>query len=273
MKYKIAVCSSRGRKRRENQDSLLVKTAWTEQGTVLLAAVCDGMGGLSMGEMASALLIHRLCGWFEEGFPLLLKRKKSAPGQGRLLRACHAREELLFHSLERLLEQVNGELCVYGQRKGIQVGTTATIFLAVGNRYVIAQVGDSRAYEIRSGIRQLTRDQTLVQRELEAGRITQEEAIWDPRRSILLQCIGAEGEVYPDFYRGRLGRNSMFLLCSDGFWHVVSKEELCAGLSPGRLKEEADMQRALEELTGLIQKRKEQDDSSAVLIRSEAPVT
>lgn len=267
MRFKIAVCSAAGRKRRENQDSLLVKTARTEQGTVLLAAVCDGMGGLSLGELASSLLVQRLCSWFEEELPSLLAREKARFGLRGPLGNFRKREERLRDSLEQLLGQVNREFCSYGKREGTELGTTATVLLAVGNRYLIAQVGDSRGYRIRLGICQITRDQTLVQRELEAGRITREEAVRDPRRSILLQCVGAEGGVCPDFYGGRLESGSLFLLCSDGFRHVVSQEELGERLSPGKLREEADMERTLWELTGLIRQRQEQDDISAVLIR------
>ena len=263
--YRIAAHSAAGRKRRGNQDSVLVKTARTREGPVALAAVCDGMG-----ELASGALVRMLSRWFEEELPgLLLEGKGPKGGWRRVLQGPGGKEEFtdrLWESWTQLLHQANERLCAYGREKGGKLGSTAAILLLRGDRYYTANVGDSRIYKIERTLLQLTRDQTLVQQEVEAGRLTREKARRDPRRSILLQCMGASGGICPDFQVGRAKGTPVFLLCSDGFRHVVTEQELFAGLSPEKICGEQAMKRALEKLVRLNQERQEPDDISAILI-------
>ena len=83
MKLLSAACSDRGIKKKINQDSLLVRSAMTKEGEILLAAVCDGMGGLEKGEVASGEVIRALARWFEETLPLLLSGGAGEKGSGR----------------------------------------------------------------------------------------------------------------------------------------------------------------------------------------------
>ena len=99
------------------------------------------------------------------------------------------------------------------------MGTTVTAMILTGGYYYIVNVGDSRAYEICSNLQVLTRDQTVVAREVEQGLLTLEQAETDPRRSVLLQCIGASDVVYPDFFLGEVKKDAVYMLCSDGFRH------------------------------------------------------
>lgn len=80
------------------------------------------------------------------------------------------------------------------------VGTTVTALLLTESRYYIINVGDTRAYEITDRVKLLTKDQTVVEREVDLGNITPEEAEFDSRRSVLLQCVGASDDVYPDMF-------------------------------------------------------------------------
>ena len=81
---------------------------------------------------------------------------------------------------------------MYGKNKGAAIGTTITVLLIVKDKYYIANVGDTRAYEIvNNNIKLITHDHSLVQREVDNGLITQDQAQKDSRRNILLQCIGA----------------------------------------------------------------------------------
>lgn len=82
------------------------------------------------------------------------------------------------------------------------LGTTVTAILLTENRYYIINVGDTRAYEISDNVTVMTRDHSVVAREIEQGIITPEQAKNDVRRSVLLQCIGASEEVYPDMFWG-----------------------------------------------------------------------
>lgn len=95
----------------------------------------------------------------------------------------------------------------------IMLGTTVSAILMMNDSFYIVHVGDSRVYELKEGLRILTKDQTFVAREIAAGRMTPEEAKVDPRRSVLLQCVGASATVKPDFLKGELRRNAVYFVC------------------------------------------------------------
>ena len=255
MNFKISTHTDKGIKKDTNQDSLLIKVAQTDYGKVLLAAVCDGMGGLAKGEVASAALVRVLSSWFEEEFPDLLY-------QGLSL-------ESLQRSLESLIYSANDRIGSYGRALHVDMGTTVVLLLIVDHVYYIGNVGDSRVYILREDLRQITKDQTFIQREMDEGRMTWEEARQDSRRNMLLQCVGASQTIIPDFYTGQVEPGSMFLVCSDGFRHVVSPEELYEYLSPYRLLNEQTMKESLVYLTELNKYRREVDNISAVLIRAD----
>ncbi len=255
MNFKIAVHTDVGIKKQTNQDSVLVKTARTDYGKVLLAAVCDGMGGLAKGELASATLIRMLSKWFEEELPSMLY-------SGIEL-------ERLQRSWNDLVYRANDRIHQYSSALHVDMGTTMVVLLVVDHVYYIGNIGDSRVYLIRDELEQLTKDQTFIQREMDAGRMTWEEARRDPRRNVLLQCVGASDVIEPAYHTGYLEAGSMFLLCSDGFRHVIAKEEMFEYLNPYRLLNEQNMQESLVYLTELNKYRQEADNISAVLVRAE----
>lgn len=253
MNFKIVAHTDIGIKKKTNQDSVLVKVAQTDYGKVCLATVCDGMGGLAKGELASATVIRQLADWFEEEFPNLLY-------QGLSL-------EVLQKSWSDLIYRSNSKISSYGHSMRVDMGTTMVVLLIVDHVYYIANVGDSRVYLLRDELVQITKDQTFIQREMDEGRMTWDEARRDPRRNVLLQCIGASQVIEPDFYMGNIDPGTIFLLCSDGFRHVISQEEIYGYLSPYRLLNEQAMQENLVYLTDLDKYRQEVDNISAALVR------
>ncbi len=250
MRYKIACCTRKGMEREVNQDALLVKCGVFEGERVVLAVVCDGMGGLRKGEVASASLVREFSGWFEREFP-----KLAVFGGIR---------ERLFDSWEELIQAVHQRMRRYGREKGIWMGTTLTAMLFFRQMYYVVQVGDSRAYRLGTEVCQLTKDQTLVQREVDAGRLTSEQAGRDQRRNVLLQCVGASRQMEPVYDAGMMLQGSVYLLCSDGFWHEVG------GLGLGRRgiwdKSEARIRAWLLELIKEERARGEGDDISVIAI-------
>jgi serine/threonine protein phosphatase PrpC len=107
------------------------------------------------------------------------------------------------------------------------MGTTATVAGIFGSDLYLAQVGDSRAYLIRNGrITQITKDQSLMQRLVEAGEMTEEEAEQSERRNIILQALGPDPRVKVDLTRQALRRGDLLVLCSDGLSGQVRKEEI-----------------------------------------------
>ncbi|MCC8151652.1 MAG: protein phosphatase 2C domain-containing protein [Lachnospiraceae bacterium] len=253
MNFKIAAHTDVGIRKKTNQDSVLVKVAQTDYGKVCLASVCDGMGGLAKGELASATAVRCLSEWFETEFPDLLYRGLSMEG--------------IAERWRDLIYRVNERIGAYGSAAHIDLGTTMVVLLIVDRTYYFANVGDSRIYVMRDELSQLTKDQTFIQREMDEGRMTWEEARRDPRRNVLLQCVGASREIEPAFGSGTILPGSIFLLCSDGFRHVITGEEIYQYLSPYRLLNEKTMQEGLVYLTDLDKYRKESDNISTVLIR------
>jgi serine/threonine protein phosphatase PrpC len=150
----------------------------------------------------------------------------------------------------------------------VRLGTTVVAMLLTQTRYYILNVGDSRAYELNGGLRVMTADQTFVAREIALGHMTPEQAATDSRRSVLLQCVGASDEVYPDMYFGDVKPNTVYMLCSDGFRHEITPEEIYEKLQPGVLFDEYTMQQNTLSLIELNKQRQERDNISVVLVRT-----
>lgn len=256
MEYKIALQTDVGIKKETNQDSCCIKEAETSKGRVLMAILCDGMGGLSKGELASATLISAFNKWFESELPELLKEENLI--------------ESIAYRWGRLLKEQNQVIAAYGKSNNIQLGSTFTgILVLEDNRFLIGHVGDSRAYKITDqNIQILTEDQTVVAREIKNGRLTPEEAERDPRRNVLLQCVGASKVVEPAFYQGVVAQNECYMLCSDGFRHLVSPEEIFRAFAPANNKDEEIMSQHITELIDLNKFRHETDNITAVLIKT-----
>jgi len=244
-----------GIKKQTNQDALCIKTANTSFGRVAFCLVCDGMGGLSKGEVASAMVTTAFSDWFDYQLPFLMKNN-----------------EISFTNLQQqwndIIFQQNNRLREYGSENGVQLGTTLTALLLVNEDYYIVNVGDSRAYEITEAITPLTKDQTVVAREIERGNLTEEQAELDPRRNVLLQCIGASSVVVPEFYFGEVKTNAVYMLCSDGFRHEISLAEIFQKFNPDSLTDEKLMEENAISLVNLCKARKEIDNISVIVIKT-----
>lgn len=256
MNYQIAVHTDVGIQKETNQDSCCVKQAATDKGNVLMVLLCDGMGGLAKGEVASASIIQRFCDWFEQELPHLLTAEDPLAQVGS--------------RWDQIIKELNDSIAIYGGRLGIQLGSTISVMLILeDNRFLIGHVGDSRVYLFTEGtMAQLTEDQTVVAREIKLGRLTPEQAAVDPRRNVLLQCVGASRLVDPAFYQGVAAPDQCFLLCSDGFRHVITPEELYNAMAPSQNPDEATMTQHLVELTELNKYRRENDNITAMLIKT-----
>jgi PPM family protein phosphatase len=199
-------CATRsdvGRVRANNEDSVFASPR--------LAAVADGVGGAAAGEVASQTVIHAL-----------MALDKSW--------------------LDRRLEDALAEAVAWGnQTVGFLVscrpelagmGTTLTaVALADDGRYVVAQVGDSRAYLWRDGhLTQLTRDDSWVQELVDRGEITPEQARHHPRRSVVLQALDGDPGRRPSLGGRRARPGDRLLVCSDGLSDLVGDDELAVAL-------------------------------------------
>ena len=254
MRFMTAHCTDVGLKKQTNQDSMLIQTASSKKyGEIAFAIVCDGMGGLEKGELASAVLIRAMADWFRFELPRLLD-------QGFAPERLKEQWEMVIHEQDRKISE-------YGYQNHLRMGTTITALLIIGQSYYIVNVGDSRIYLLTDQIFQLTKDHTLVQMEMDQGRLTSEQAAVDPRRSVLLQCVGASEGVVPDFFAGNAASKQVFMLCCDGFRHVIKPSEFYQSLNYRTLKNEQVMQQKLQELLELNKQRGETDNISAILVR------
>lgn len=175
MEYLVAAYTDTGIKKETNQDSICVRrAAVTGIGETILAVVCDGMGGLKKGEVASAAAVNAFGRWFDTNL-------------SNLPMLCSTDFSQIRHHWRRLIEGLHQDLLRYSAKAGVQLGTTAAAFFAYGDRYLLMNIGDSRIYERKKALRQLTQDQSLVAREVAAGRITEDESRHHPQRNILLQ--------------------------------------------------------------------------------------
>ena len=192
--------SDTGRQRRANEDSLLARSP--------LFVVADGMGGAQAGEVASRIAVEA----FEPG---LADASHPELELAALARAANAR---IFELSRANAEQAG-------------MGTTLTAAYVGEQEVAIAHVGDSRAYCLRDGqLLRLTDDHSLVDELMRQGRLTPEEAIGHPQRSVITRALGPEGVVEVDTrsFQGRDG--DVYLLCSDGLTTMISEEQIAATL-------------------------------------------
>ena len=254
MNFIVSANTDIGLTKDTNQDSLSVKVINTDQGRIAFALLCDGMGGLAKGEVASASVIRSFEGWINEQLPILS--------------ASSFDEETIKDQWNAIIQEQNKTIQAYGGRLGVKLGTTVVLLLITEEKYFIMNVGDSRAYEISDNLYQLTKDQTFVAREVELGNMTPEQAEVDPRRSVLLQCVGASDTVRPDFFVGTPKTNATYMLCSDGFRHEITPQEIFDKMQPDVLLDDAAMNQNTVDLIKLNKQRNERDNISVVLVRT-----
>ncbi len=252
MKVKACIYTDVGQTRKVNQDAALVKVANTKNhGRITMIAVCDGMGGLSKGEVASCKAVRALEMWFHEELPLM------QPLTGNELWSA------VENSLRRLIVRMNTDIRRYGKNKGLMLGTTLTCLLQIGGRYICMNIGDSRIYFIKSGETiQITRDQSVVQDKLDKGLISEKEALMDNAKNVLSQCIGMLKSPVPQVETGSFDNNTTVVACSDGFWRTIAPEEIRQKLCPQMCVTDEDMLNECRKLADMAVERNEEDNIS-----------
>lgn len=249
MRYLTGVYWERGSAAKANQDSVVLLQVLTARGRVTMAAVCDGMGGLSQGETASGHVTQRLQEWFYESLLYAVQKRKPY--------------WVIRRSLDRLVYHMQEQLLQYGSREKIGLGTTMTVLVLWERTYLIWHLGDSRVYRIGGGVGGTREGRQGKQG---AACLTADHA---KDRHILTKCVGSFGYERPDFRMGSFRSGQALLLCSDGFRHCVTKQELSEALNPGLIREEEQIARRLREIGETCMKRGEKDNMSAIYIKGE----
>ena len=215
-----------GRTRDHNEDAFIVADLTGDVATVptevrrtiagkkgSLFMVADGMGGAAAGEIASAMAVEAILGELRTTWVAGDTNEPEA-----FVRA-------IKQATKSANTQIHGYATAHPEYRGM--GTTATIAGLLGDTLYLAQVGDSRAYIVRDGVaRQITKDQSLMQKLIEAGELTEEEAKLSERRNIILQALGPEPYIKVDLTHQTVRRGDTLVLCSDGLSGQVTKEEI-----------------------------------------------
>ena len=254
MEFIISASTDVGNVKKTNQDSVGARVFTTQQGKMVFCVLCDGMGGLAKGELASASVVNAFMNWSVTKLPVLC---------GGVIT-----ESQIMSDWSALVSEFNEKIKNYGRRAGINLGTTVVAALFTSDKYYILNVGDSRAYELYDRTAVITKDQTFVAREVELGNMTLEQAAADPRRSVLLQCIGASDFVNPDFFFGEIKKDAVYMLCSDGFRHEISEDEIFQYLQPNVMLDDAGMKNNMDYLISLNKQRLERDNITVMTVRT-----
>lgn len=253
LKYIGAVITDAGIKREINQDSVCLKIAESaDHKQAAMAIVCDGMGDFQKGELASAEVIRAFAQWFDHILPNLLDGISW---------------QQLKEQWGRMLDEQNNRLMNYGQTENVRLGTTFSGILCIGKEYMIMHVGDSRIYSVGDSMTQLTEDHTLVARKIQMGELRPEDAERHPQRNVLTQCVGASKNLKPQVIEGKVHENVIFILCSDGFRHVLTRREMMETFLPEKMKTIEDMDCASHKMVELVKQRKETDNITVALLR------
>ena len=230
-----------------NEDSYAVD-ADSERG---LFVVADGMGGHAAGEVASEMAVQ------------ILQRELT---DLRDIDDTAARERVTG-ALKRANKAIHDRTIAEVDKQGM--GTTASVLIVAGRRYLIGQVGDSRVYLLRDGaLRQLTKDHSYVQEQVDAGFLTPEQARYHPYSNVITRCVGASPEVEPDVYDGEVRVGDLFLVASDGLTGMVDdrrlQQLLLARVAPERLVHllisEANGRGGLDNITAIVVQVAELDE-------------
>jgi protein phosphatase len=215
-----------GRTREHNEDSFVVADLSAGNATLQpevrqhvvgprgsLFMVADGMGGAAAGEIASAMATE-----------VVLEEMQRMWVEG-VDRTPEAFARALKHAAKAANTKINSYAVGHPEYRGM--GTTATIAGLLGDTIYVAQIGDSRGYLIRDSVGiQITKDQSLMQKLVEAGELTEEEAEHSERRNIILQALGPEAQIKVDLTHQKLRKGDTLVLCSDGLSTQINRDRI-----------------------------------------------
>jgi serine/threonine protein phosphatase PrpC len=208
LEVEVAVLTDVGCRRTNNEDSFGYDVA------TQIFAVCDGMGGMAAGEVAS----HTAVGHLVQFYGALSASESAAATPG---------EERLYHAIVYANQQVRALAGNSADLHGM--GTTLVAACVNGNNIVIGNVGDSRAYFLRDGACvQITLDHSFVAEQLRSGMLTAEEAEASPLQSVITRAIGTADAVEPDLFAASLEPGDIVLLTTDGLTRYADAEQIAA---------------------------------------------
>ena len=228
MKLLYAARTDVGMIRSGNEDNFAVDA----NGARGIFIVADGMGGHAAGEVASEMAVQ-------------IVQRELSPVVDLLSEEV---TKLVANTLRKANRAIHDRTLTEVDKQGM--GTTASVLVLSGSRYLIGQVGDSRIYLMRDGtLQQLTKDHSYVQEQVDAGFLTPEQARYHPYSNVITRCVGASPDVEPDTYRGDMRNGDIFLVASDGLTGMVDDRRL-GQLLGSRAEPERKVQALISEANG-----------------------
>ncbi len=201
----VSARTDTGRLRKGNEDNLYAD-ANEYRGLFIVA---DGMGGHAAGEVASQMAVDLISSELAD-----LNDLTAPEATDRVSETLRLANRTVFQRTTREIDKTG-------------MGSTASALLLSDTHYLIGHVGDSRIYLARDGsMRQLTRDHSLVQEQVDAGLITPEQARHHPQSNVITCCIGMSSEIEPAIVTGETKVGDVFLLASDGLTGMVEDKRL-----------------------------------------------
>jgi protein phosphatase len=229
--------------RQQNQDTYLIEKL--DRNTVL-GIVCDGMGGAKSGNIASSLAADVFVQEVKRCWSSSMDREKT----DQILRSALKLANFTVFDQSQQFEEFDG------------MGTTLVAVLVKGKKVTIINVGDSRAYGVDSnGIRQLTKDHSLVQMMVDRGELTPEMAKSYPGKNFITRAIGTEPIIMCDLFHLDMSEGDYILLCSDGLSNMMDDQEILFEVIHGVNKE-----RCCQRLLDIAKNRGAPDNVTSVLI-------
>ncbi|MEA5051102.1 MAG: protein phosphatase 2C domain-containing protein [Oscillospiraceae bacterium] len=205
---KITAMTDIGKVYEDNQDYYVAGRLSDDTYWVVL---CDGMGGMKSGARASRMAGDYLQSQVEKRLVDLIEPDGV---KAWMLECVQKASDLVFKE---------------GGGRDAVMGTTAVFAVVRNNNVQLVHAGDSRAYHItKKGIRQITRDHSMVQELLDSGRITPEQALRHPNRNIITSALGIDRRIRMDYNECRLAKGELLLICSDGLSNMLTDDELLA---------------------------------------------
>ena len=235
--------TDRGAVRTQNQDSYYLNLRTDD---LVIAIVCDGMGGARAGNVASALAVECSEAYMEQ---LSAEELLEKPGE-HLAEAAEQSNSLIFH-------RANQDPDCHG------MGTTMVAAVVHDKKADILNIGDSRAYHIdRSGIKKVTRDHSVVEALVQRGEITPEEARTHPQKNLITRAMGSEHQCRSDLYEEQVESGDYLLLCSDGLSNMVTDQEMLFEVIHG-----GDASSCCQRLLDIAMSRGAPDNVTVILIQ------
>lgn len=200
--------TDKGKVRISNQDSFRICVS--PEGDYALAVLCDGMGGVHGGEIASTIAADAFMQYAED-----MLRQHPETDAAQILREAAAYANLKVYDRAFRDDSCRG------------MGTTLVAALVRPEDATVVNIGDSRCYWLADGqLQQVTRDHSLVQSMVDRGLITEEEARSHPRKNVIMRAVGLERTIRSDIFRLDMRPGDALLLCSDGLSNLVGPDEM-----------------------------------------------